>query len=304
MRNLVLGLEVVLADGTLVSSLNHLLKNNAGYDLKQLFIGAEGTLGIVTRAVLKLEDLPLSRNTAYLALNSFAQAADFLSFAKKTLGHTLTTYELIWQDYYELMTSPPSRHAPPLPQGYAYYVLLETAGYHPAQDQQLFQTLLEHAFESGFIADACLAQSQQELDWFWGIREQVDLIFSVHQPIFLFDVSLPISQMESYILEIRLSLQAVWPAVKLYVFGHMGDGNLHLFVCCGENDHATRHRVEEMVFKPLQAIGGSITAEHGVGLEKKAWLHLSRNAEELALMKVLKKALDPEGILNPGKVWG
>lgn len=302
-RNLVLGLEVVLADGIIISSMNHLLKNNAGYDLKHLFIGSEGTLGIVTRAVLKLEALPLSRNTAYLALNSFAQACDFLNFAKKTLGHTLTTYELLWQDYYRLMTSPPARHAPPLPQGHAYYVLLETAGYHPENDQRLFQDTLEKAFESGLIADACLAQSQQELDWFWGIREQVDFIFSVHQPVFLFDVSLPISTMETYTQEIHQELKAVWPDVFLYVFGHMGDGNLHLFVSCGQNDHATRHQVEAIVFGPLTAIGGSITAEHGVGLEKKEWLHLSRNPAEIALMRQLKSALDPHGILNPGKIF-
>lgn len=303
MRNLVLGLEVVLADGTIVSSMNHLMKNNAGYDLKHLFIGAEGTLGIITRAVLKVEDLPLSKNTAYLGLNSFEQAAEFLNFAKKALGHTLTTYELIWQDYYQLMTSPPSRHAPPLPHDYAYYVLLETAGYHPEVDQVLFQGTLERAFESGMIADACLAQSQQELDWFWGIREQVDFVFSVHQPIFMFDVSLSISDMEAYTQAIRQSLQEVWPEARLYIFGHMGDGNLHMYVSCGQNDASTRHRVEAMVLSPLTQIGGSITAEHGVGLEKKEWLHLSRNPAEIALMRQLKKALDPAGILNPGKIF-
>lgn len=303
MRNLVLGLEVVLADGTIVSSMNHLMKNNAGYDLKHLFIGAEGTLGIITRAVLKVEDLPLSKNTAYLGLNSFEQAAEFLNFAKKALGHTLTTYELIWRDYYQLMTSPPSRHAPPLPHDYAYYVLLETAGYHPEVDQAIFQGTLERAFESGMIADACLAQSQQELDWFWGIREQVDFVFSVHQPIFMFDVSLSISDMEAYTQAIRQSLQEVWPEARLYIFGHMGDGNLHMYVSCGQNDASTRHRVEEMVLSPLTQIGGSITAEHGVGLEKKEWLHLSRNPAEIALMRQLKKALDPIGILNPGKIF-
>lgn len=303
MRNLVLGIEVVLADGTIISSMNHLLKNNAGYDLKHLFIGSEGTLGVITRAVLKLEDVPLSKNTAYIALSSFAQACDFLSFAKKTLGHTLTTYELIWQDYYKLMTSSTSRYAPPLPQDHAYYVLLEAQGYHPENDQKMFQETIEKAFESGLIADACLAQSQQELNWFWGIREQVDFIFSVHQPVFLFDVSLPISTMETYTQEILADLLKVWPDVFLYLFGHMGDGNLHLFVSCGQNDQATRHQVEEIVFNHLTAIGGSITAEHGVGLEKKAWLHLSRNAAEIAMMKRLKEALDPVGILNPGKIF-
>jgi FAD/FMN-containing dehydrogenase len=302
-RNLVLGLEAVLADGTVISSLNSLAKNNAGYDLKQLFIGTEGTLGIITRAVLKLEDRPTSRNTAYLALDSFEAAIEMLNFAKKSFGNALTTFELFWQDYYQLMTSPDGPHRPPLPRDHAYYALLETTGYSPTFDQELFQDSLEKALVSGLIADACPAQSQQEYEWFWKIREQVDHVFTVHQPVFIFDVSLPISTMEGYIEEIKRDLQKIWPAVKVFTFGHMGDGNLHVYVTCGENDATTRHRVEEMVFEPLTKIGGSITAEHGVGLEKKAWLHLSRNSAELALMKTLKAALDPHGILNRGKVF-
>lgn len=303
MRNLVLGLEAVLADGTTVSSMNVLLKNNAGYDLKHLFIGSEGTLGIVTRAVLKLEDKPSSQNTALVAIKSFKQATQFLALAKEALGNTLTTYELIWQNYYQLMTSPPSRFAPPLPQDFEYYALLEAKGYDAEKDVAAFHHLLEQALDTGLIEDAVLAQSQQELDWFWGIREQVDFIFSVHHPVFLFDVSLPISEMEAYAETVITALKKIWPDAAVYFFGHMGDGNLHPFVCCGENDAATRHQVEEIMFRPLVAMGGSITAEHGVGLEKKPWLHLSRTATEIDLMKRLKAALDPNGILNRGKIF-
>ena len=302
MRQLVLGLEVVLADGTVVSSMNKMLKNNAGYDLKHLFIGSEGTLGVITKAILKLEDAPKSKNTALIGLTNFGKAIDFLQAAKRELASKLTTYEIIWQDYYRLMTSPPSTFTPPLSQQYPYYVLMEALGQNQEIDEIHFQTLLENSLEEGLIEDAALAKSQQELDWFWGIREKVDFVFQVHQPVFLFDVSLPITDMELYIQTVINDLKSVWPYVHFYSFGHMGDGNLHLFVSCGENTLSTRHQVEEIVFLPLQKIGGSITAEHGIGLEKKPWLHLSRTPEEIALMRTLKHALDPKGILNPGKV--
>ncbi|MBD2700716.1 FAD-binding oxidoreductase [Spirosoma sp. BT702] len=302
MRNLVLGLEVVLADGTVVSSLNKLMKNNAGYDLKQLFIGSEGTLGIITRAVLKLEERPKTRNTAFIAVDSFEKANDLLLAAKASLKNGLTSFELLWQDYYQLMTSKPSLFSPPLPQTYPFYVLLESLGYDAEKDKTQFEEFLEHCLITELIDDAAMAQAKKELDWFWGIRENVEFIFSIHRPVFLFDISLAISDMDAYIKTIRSELQSVWPDVHLYVFGHMGDGNLHLFVSCGEDDQPTKHRIEELLYKPLQPIGGSITGEHGIGLEKKPWLYLSRTSEEIALMRTIKKALDPRGILNPGKL--
>jgi len=303
MRNLVLGLEVVLADGTIISSMNKMMKNNAGYDLKQLFIGSEGTLGIITRAVLKMEDLPKTRCTAFIALESFEMAVQLLQYSKKHLNNGLTSFELLWQDYYTLMTSPPSPYSPPLSQTFPFYVLMETLGQDAEKDKKLFEEFLEKSLEDELIADAAIAQSQQELDWFWGIRENVELVFSVHSPIFLFDVSLAISDIDVYIKKIRAELQNIWPDLHFYSFGHMGDGNLHLFVSCGNDDTSTRHRVEEIVYKPLQQIGGSITGEHGIGLEKKSWLHLSRTAEEIQLMKTIKKAFDPKGILNRGKLF-
>ncbi|HEX5153953.1 MAG TPA: FAD-binding oxidoreductase [Parafilimonas sp.] len=302
MRNLVLGLEVVLADGTIISSMNKMMKNNAGYDLKQLFIGSEGTLGVVTRAVLKLEDLPKTRNTAFVAADSFSKANELLQLSRKHLKNNLTSFELLWQDYYTLMTSPPSLFAPPLPQTYPFYILMESLGQDADKDKASFEEFLESCLTSELIIDAAIAQSHQELAWFWGIRENVEHVFSVHDPVFLFDVSLAISDMDAYIKKIRSGLQNVWPGMYLYAFGHMGDGNLHLYVSCGDNDKQTRHHVEEIVYNPLQQIGGSITGEHGIGLEKKAWLHVSRTPEEIALMKTIKKALDPRRILNPGKL--
>ena len=302
-RNLVLGLEVVLADGTIISSMNKMMKNNAGYDLKQLFIGSEGTLGVITRAILKIEDLPKTRNTAFIALESFEKTNQLLQYSKKHLKNDLTSFELLWQDYYTLMTSPPSPYSPPLPQTYPFYVLMEALGQDAAKDKIVFEEFLENSLEDGLIADAAISQSQQELDWFWHIRENVELIFSVHDPVFLFDVSLAISDMDGYIKKIRSELHNIWPDVYFYTFGHMGDGNLHLYISCGGNDINTKQRVEEIVYKPLQQVGGSITGEHGIGLDKRPWLHLSRTAEEIQLMKTVKKILDPKGILNPGKLF-
>jgi FAD/FMN-containing dehydrogenase len=302
-RNLVLGLEVVLADGTILSSMNKMIKNNAGYDLKQLFIGSEGTLGVVTRAILRIEDLPKTKSTAFVALQSFEKTNRLLQSAKRQLKNDLTSFELLWQDYYTLMTSPPSPYTPPLPQTYPFYVLMESLGQDAAKDKLLFEEFLERSLENGLIADAVIAQSQQELDWFWKIRENVELIFSVHDPVFLFDVSLPISDMDQYIKEIRSELVNVWADLLFYAFGHMGDGNLHLYISCDGNDINTKQHVEEIVYKPLQHLGGSITGEHGIGLEKKTWLHMSRSVEEIQLMKALKKTLDPKGILNPGKLF-
>jgi FAD/FMN-containing dehydrogenase len=303
MRNLVLGLEVVLADGTIISSMNKMLKNNAGYDLKHLFIGSEGTLGIITKAVLRLEDAPKSRNTAFVGLESFEKVSQFLRFSKKFLNNQLSTFEIIWNDYYCLMTSPPSPFYPPLPQKYPFYVLLESLGQDIDNDHAIFQNMLEKCLDENLIFDAAVAQSEQEFNWFWGIREQVEFIFSIHHPVFLFDISLAVSDMNNYIEQIKRDLKKVWSEVAFYAYGHIGDGNLHLFVSCGNDDEATRHQVEEIVFVPLHQIGGSITAEHGIGLEKKQWLHLSRTPDEISLMKTLKQALDPKGILNRRKIF-
>jgi FAD/FMN-containing dehydrogenase len=250
-----------------------------------------------------MEDLPKTRCTAFIALESFEKAVQLLQYAKKHLNNGLTSFELLWQDYYTLMTSSPSPYSPPLSQTFPFYVLMETHGQDAEKDKILFEEFLEKSLEEGLIADAAIAQSQQELDWFWGIRENVELVFSVHSTVFLFDVSLAISDMDAYIKKIRTELQNIWPDLHFYSFGHMGDGNLHLFVSCGDDEASTKHLVEEIIYKPLQLIDGSITGEHGIGLEKKSWLHLSRTLEEIQLMKTIKKAFDPKGILNRGKLF-
>ncbi len=302
MRELVLGLEAVLADGTVVSSMNRLIKNNTGYDLKQLFIGSEGTLGVVTRAVLRLTPLPASQNVAFLGVQSFDQLPRLLRRLETQLGGALTAFEVMWDDYYQLVTTEPARGRPILADRYPYYVLVEASGADPAELEARFETVLAGALEDGDADDAVIAKTKAEGAAIWALRDDVAQT-GRNRPIFTFDVSLAVADMEAYVAGLRATLAARWATPTCVVFGHLGDGNLHVIVGVGASDGATRHAVEEVVYGPLAPIGGSISAEHGIGLQKRAFLPLSRSPAEIALMRTLKQALDPKGILNPGKIF-
>jgi FAD/FMN-containing dehydrogenase len=301
-RSLVLGLEAVLADGTVVSSLYPIVKNNSGYDLKQLFIGSEGTLGVVTRAILRLLPQPRSQNTAFLAVKEFSHLPQLLRELSASLGGTLSAFEVMWNEFYRLVSTPPARQSPILPQDYPYYVIADALGSDPKNDQERFEGVLMAAVEKGLAADCVVALSGTERQAIWALRDDVDQ-FHQFRPWFGFDVSMPIRHMETYVTEVRSLLNAAFPGNVCFVFGHMGDGNLHLNIHVGSGDPEARRSVEEMVYGGLQRRQGSISAEHGVGLEKRAYLPLCRTPEEIGLMRTLKHALDPKGILNPGKVF-
>jgi len=300
-RENVLGIEVVLADGTVISSLNRMIKNNAGYDLKQVFIGSEGTLGVITRAVLRLREQPRSKNAALVACPSAEQVVRLLKHADTALGGTLSAFEVMWNEFYRLVTTAPAKSAPPLEQQHAFYVLLESLGGNQARDDARFEEVLGEAIEEGLIEDAVIAKSEAEYHALWSIRDDVEQLFRF-RPLFGYDVSLPIASMGDYVDGIRRAITERWPDGKLWVFGHMGDGNLHVTVSAGAPDAETRAQVEAVVYEPLAKIGGSVSAEHGIGLEKKKYLPLSRRPAEVELMRVMKRALDPAGILNPGKL--
>jgi FAD/FMN-containing dehydrogenase len=302
-RDMILGLEVVLADGTVVSSLNRLIKNNAGYDLKQLFIGSEGTLGVITRLVLRLREKPLATNMAFAGLDSFDAVAKFLKHCDRSLGGTLSAFEVMWQSFYRLVTNPPAKGRPPIGPEYAYYVLVESQGSDQELDTQRFNTAMEAALESGLIADAAIAQSEDDCRAFWALRDDVGQVLQGGLPI-VFDVSLPIAAMEGYADTLAETLTNEIGEHRLWIFGHLGDGNLHVVVQVKPMEYlALRPKVEALVYRPLAACHGSISAEHGIGLEKKPYLYVSRSAAEVALMRTLKSALDPKGILNPGKIF-
>jgi len=304
MREQVLGLEVVLADGTIISSMNSLLKNNTGYDLKHLFIGSEGTLGIVTRAVLRLHPCALSTNTALVAVDSFEMLTGFFALMGEQLSGSLTAFEVMWQDHYQLIAVKSGRHTPPLPADYAYYIVVEQQGAHPERDSAQFSAALEIAAEKELLVDAVLAQSKTQTQAIWNIREDIEGLTIALMPGAVFDVSLPIKHMDAYITDLQEKVFETWgEAANTIVFGHLGDGNLHVIVSVGNGSEATLATIKKMVYQPLQKIGGSVSAEHGIGLEKKDYLAVSRSSEEIALMKKFKQMLDPNGILNPGKIF-
>ncbi|MGB8326102.1 MAG: FAD-binding oxidoreductase [Steroidobacteraceae bacterium] len=301
-REMVLGIEVVLADGTVVSSLNRLIKNNAGYDLKHLFIGSEGTLGVITRLVLRLREKPLSTNMAFAGLASFDAVAGFLKHMDRALGGTLSAFEVMWRSFYRLVTTAPAKGRPPISQDHPYYVLVESQGADRELDTQRFNAAMESAFAAGLIADAALSQSDADCRAFWSLRDDVEQVTHGGLPV-VFDVSLPIGEMEAFANNLREALPAAIGEHKLWIFGHLGDGNLHVIVQVKPQDYlAARPKIEALVYAPLAAFRGSVSAEHGIGLEKKPYLGVSRSESEIALMRALKAALDPAGILNPGKV--
>ncbi len=297
-RDMVLGLEAVLADGTIVSSMNQMIKNNAGYDLKQLFIGTEGTLGIVTRAVLRCREEVANQPTMLVGIESFQKLVQFLKTADKGLRGCLSAFEVMWQNYYQLVTTPPAKNQAPLADTYPFYVLVEAMG---ATDDAV-EEMLGAALESGEVADAVIAQSEAQRMQIWALRDDVEQAFQ-YAPVFLFDVSLRIPFMEDYVNQVNEGLTAAFPDFVNFPLGHMGDGNLHFAISVGSDETEARRKVEACVYEPLAAIGGSVSAEHGVGLEKKPYLDISRNDAEVALMRTLKQALDPKGLLNPGKIF-
>ncbi len=321
-REQVLGMEVVLADGTILSSMNAMMKNNAGYDLKQLFVGSEGTLGVVTRAVLRLRPDTPSVNTALLAFESFTQVSDTLSQMSSKLNAQLNAFEIIWNPFYRLSTNESIKGSTraPLSDNYAVYAIAESQGSNSESDTSVFMQALEDAMQDGQIVDAVIAQSEKERADIWTIRENVDLVLR-HQPAFIYDISLPINSMESYLDNIEQQLKALWPDVLIYAYGHLADSNLHITVAPtpekyvhnpeGANVETVVYSDQEnewygmcnkIMFEPLSAIGGSVSAEHGIGLLKKPYLHYSRTEQEIATMRLIKKALDPKSILNPGKI--
>lgn len=300
-RDMVLGTEAVLADGTVVSSMNEMIKNNAGFDIKQLFIGTEGCLGVVTRAVVRLRELPRSQETAIVAADSFEKMPLILKHMDACLGGTLSAFEVMWNDFYRLVTTPPAKQRPPLEQRYPIYVLIETMGGDPENDRVRLEDGLAEALDKGLATDATVAQNGDQRKQFWAMRDDVEQIFQ-YDPVFIYDVSLQVPYMERYVDEVRDKLQRRFGHHQLFTFGHMGDGNLHFAISAGD-DESAHHDVNLCVYEPLRPIGGSVSAEHGVGLEKKPYLDISRNSIEVNMMRTLKSTLDPKGILNPGKVF-
>jgi FAD/FMN-containing dehydrogenase len=303
MRDMVIGLEVVLADGTIVSSLTKALKDNAGYHWKHLFIGAEGTLGVVTKAVLRLRPAPTTSQTAIVALAGFEAAASFLREAQGRLSGRLSTFELMWPEFFALLTEAQLPKRPrPLPLGAPMYALIEALGNDERRDAEAFEELLERSMADGLVLDAVVARSERERANLFAVRDELGEAFAPLRPIIVFDVSMALADMPGFVAQADAAVKADYPDAVILHYGHAGDGNLHLVISVGKGDHATEHRVQTAVFQAVRAVGGSISAEHGVGLERLDFIGWTRTPEELALMRSFKAALDPLNLMNPGKV--
>ena len=304
-RQQVLGLEVVLADGTILNSLNKMQKNNAGYDLKQLFIGSEGTLGVITRVVFKLEPLPRCVQTAFCAVPNYAKAVAFLRLAQQRLSGRLSAFEVMWDDFYSLATQQLYPHIQPLSGTSPLYVLLDLQGADQAADAPLFEGLLQHALEQNLISDAALAQSQAQAQSFWTLRDSPAELSRVWPVLESFDVSLPIAAIGDYVEALRAQLNAAIPGAEALYFGHIADSNLHVCVTVPGSTEGDfpRHTIQQMVYGLVRTYGGSVSAEHGIGTHKKEYLDYSRSADEIRIMRLLKKALDPTNTLAPGRIF-
>ncbi len=304
MREQVLGLEAVLADGTIVSSMNEMLKNNAGYDLKQLFVGTEGTLGIVTRAVLRLRPALRSQDTALVAVDAFQKIPALLRHLGAELGGSMSAFEVLWEDFYQMIAVDSGKHQPPISADYPFYVLVESRGGNQVADSERFEAALEKALSDELIADATIAQTGTQRDALWAIRDDIETLLSTLGTPFAFDVSLPISAADEYVRSVRSELAERWPdGFRNVTFGHLGDSNIHLVMSIGSTDEADKAEAMRIVYAALEPHGGSISAEHGIGLEKRPYLRHSRSETEIQLMQTIKKSLDPGNILNPGKVF-
>ncbi|MGB8602155.1 MAG: FAD-binding oxidoreductase [Rhizomicrobium sp.] len=301
-RDQLLGLEVVLADGRVLDMLRSLRKDNTGYDLKQLFVGAEGTLGIITAATLKLSPKPAARFTAFLAVADVDQAIEILHRLQAATGGMVNAFELVPRYGIDLVVRHMGARDPfadPAP----WYILCEVSGM--AQLQEPFEAALGSALEVELALDAVIAGSEAQRAALWHLRESMSEAEKREGPSFKHDIAVPVSAQGAFIAEAVPAVLAAYPSLIPVVFGHLGDGNLHFNFMLpkgGEALLAAWDAVADAVYKVVRRYDGTISAEHGIGVMKRQALKDLRAPAELAIMAVLKKAFDPNGILNPGKL--
>jgi FAD/FMN-containing dehydrogenase len=308
MRDLVLGLEVVLADGRVLAALKSLRKDNTGYDVKSLFVGAEGTLGIITAASLKLYPLSVDTATALVGIDSPRQALELLGRLRTAAGDQVTSFELMPRIAVEMTVKQVPGVANPLEFGCAWYLLIELGSANPQQNLGgVLTAALEDAAAAGTVRDAMLAASLAQAQAMWKLRESVPEAQRRHGASIKHDVSVPVSAIPTLIERGTALAQDLAPEGDVVSYGHAGDGNLHFNLSQKPGADtasfvARTHTLEVAMFDLVESLGGSISAEHGIGRLKAEEFARRADAVELSVMRALKRALDPKGILNPGKV--
>jgi FAD/FMN-containing dehydrogenase len=310
MRSLVLGIEAVLPDGSVFHGLRRLRKDNAGYDLKQLFIGAEGTLGVVTAAVLKLFPKLSSRSVAMVALATVDDALKLFELARRRFGERISSFEIIGSSYMDFVLAHVKNTAMPFARKAAWYVLIE-AGDTEAEAglAATMEQLLADAFERGLIADAVLASSLAQEESLWRLRHGVTSEFRYVGKTMAHDTSVPLSLQPQFTADVERAVLGAYPDASVMMVGHVGDGNIHVVVLFPHSRFADQAAfeaastaIDELIDGIAAGLGGSITAEHGVGYTYRARLARTKPALELELMRAIKQRLDPAGIMNPGKI--
>ncbi len=302
MRDQLLGLEVVLADGSVLSGLHKMVKNNTGYDMRHLLAGAEGTLGIVTRAVLKLQPRPLSVATAWCGLPSYEAVTTLLRRARAELPGGVSAFEVMWPSYLDFMLERVKGLRQPLPERHAMNVLMESSGSDAVHHGAAFDEFLGRMLEEGVIVDAAIARSQADAGKLWAIRDATAEFPMLLPGMSAFDVSFAIGDIGRAALECESMLRQRWPGGTALVYGHLGDGNLHVIAHVPGTGPDVNAAIEEAVYDLVRRYHGAVSAEHGIGLLKRKVLGHTRSPAELAAMRAIKAALDPKGILNPGKI--
>ncbi len=310
MRALVLGLEAVMPDGTVFNQLVPLKKDNRGFDLKQLLIGSEGTLGVVTAATLKLEPAVAAREVLWAGTQSLPQARELLLLAERLAGHALEGFEVMPQHSLDAVRDYLPGARQPLAEDHAWHVLIEMVADADGAERlpDLAQRVLEEAFEAGLIDDATMAANETQAEAFWNLRESIAPAERALGPAVQHDISVPVEKMPAFVEEAVPQFEAQWPGTRAVGFGHLGDGNIHFHVIAPQGvDRASWEAgdgkaISRQVHDMVTAWGGSISAEHGIGQLKRDELARLGDPVALSILRHIKQALDPQGLMNPGKL--
>jgi FAD/FMN-containing dehydrogenase len=301
LRGTVLGMEVVLPNGNILSNLCTLRKDNTGFDLKQLFLGSEGTLGVITAVSIFTPIRPKSINVALLSLDSYSKVEDAFVTARSELGETLSAFEFWDESSTQLVRKHMDWIRLPLVDSAPFSVLIETAGSNEDHDREKLDQYLERILEKGIAFDGVVSQDESQSSSIWALREGIPEACSKDGAVYKYDVSVPVPHLYSLVENMRTRLQGNKNVRGVLGYGHVGDGNLHLNVSANEYDKEVEELIEPFIYEQVASHFGSISAEHGLGIMKPHVLHYSKDENMITTMRSIKQLFDPKGIMNPYK---